>query len=146
MATQKILTRDFILCFISQFAFSSVFFILIPTIPIYLSRLGETEAGIGILVGVLSVSSLILRPLVGRALLKIPERSFMIAGTLIYAFSSMAYLIAKPFWPFLVVRIFQGIGLAFFATASFTLVSRISPQAHRFCSGPFVRCGPHEPP
>jgi len=29
------------------------------------------------------------------------------------------------------VRIFQGIGLAFFATASFTLVSRISPQAHR---------------
>jgi len=131
MATQKILTRDFILCFFAQFGFSSVFFILIPTIPIYLSRLGSTEAGIGILIGALSVSSLILRPLVGRALLKIPERSFMIAGTLIYAFSSMAYLIAKPFWPFLVVRIFQGIGLAFFATASFTLVSRISPQAHR---------------
>src|SRR4030067_565285 len=90
MATQKILTRDFILCFFAQFGFSSVFFILIPTIPIYLSRLGSTEAGIGILIGALSVSSLILRPLVGRALLKIPERSFMIAGTLIYALSSLA--------------------------------------------------------
>jgi hypothetical protein len=77
MATQKILTRDFVLCFFAQFAFSSVFFILIPTIPIYLSRLGATEAGIGILVGVLSVSSLILRPLVGRALLKIPEKKFI---------------------------------------------------------------------
>src|SRR4030042_1328992 len=100
MATQKILTRDFFLCFFSQVGFSAVFFTLTPTIPIYLSRLGSTEARIGILIGALSVSSLILRPLVGRALLKIPERSFMIAGTLIYAFSSMAYLIAKPFCPF----------------------------------------------
>ncbi len=55
----------------------------------------------------------------------------MIIGTLLYALSSIAYLIAKPFWPFLMVRIFQGIGLAFFATASFTLVSRISPANHR---------------
>jgi predicted MFS family arabinose efflux permease len=131
MATQKIFTRDFVLSFFAQFAFSSVFFILIPTIPIYLSRLGSKEAEIGVLVGVFSVSSLFLRPFVGRALLKIPERSFMIAGALLYAFSSIAYLIAKPFWPLLIVRIFQGIGLALFATASFTLVTRISPEARR---------------
>src|SRR4030066_1254919 len=131
MTARKILTRDFILSFFAQAAFSSLFFILIPTIPIYLSRLGATEAGIGILVGALSVSSLILRPFIGRALLKGRERDFMIAGTLLYAISSAAYLIAKPFWPFLVVRIFQGIGLALFATASFTLVARISPSAHR---------------
>ena len=131
MAIKKIITRDFVLCFFAQFAFSSVFFTLIPTIPIYLSRLGSTEAEIGVLVGTLSVSSLFLRPLVGRALLKISERDFMIVGNLLYAFSSIAYLIAKPFWPFLIVRILQGIGLAFFATASFTLVSRISPEGHR---------------
>ena len=131
MATQKILTREFVLCFFAQFGFSSVFFILIPTIPIYLSRLGSTDAGIGILVGVLSVSALILRPLVGRALLKIPEKRFMIGGSLLYAFSSMAYLFAKPFWPILIVRVFQGIGLAIFQTASFTLITKISPDAHR---------------
>jgi predicted MFS family arabinose efflux permease len=131
MATQKILTRDFVLCFFAQFAFSSVFFILIPTIPIYLSRSGSTDAGIGILVGVLSVSSLILRPLIGRALLKIPEKKFMIVGSLLYALSSIAYLFAEPFWPILIVRVFQGIGLAVFQTASFTLITRISPDAHR---------------
>jgi MFS family permease len=131
MAAQKIFTRDFVLNFLAQFAFSSVFFILIPTIPIYLSRLGSTDVGIGILVGSLSVSSLVLRPLVGRALLKIHERKFMIVGAILYALSSIAYLIAKPFWPFLIVRVFQGIGLALFATASFTLIIRISPEAHR---------------
>lgn len=128
---QKIFTRDFVLSFFAQFTFSSVFSILIPTIPIYLSRMGAKEAEIGVLVGSLSVSSLVLRPLVGRALLKIPERRFMIVGALFYALSSIAYLFAPPFWPLLAVRVFQGIGLAFFSTASFTLVANITPESHR---------------
>jgi len=131
MALRQILTRNFVLSFFAQVAFSSVFFILIPTIPIYLQQLGTTEAGIGVLVGALSVSSLVLRPFIGRALLKGGEKNFMIAGALLYAVSSAAYLIAKPFWPFFMVRVFQGIGLALFATSSFTLVTRISPSAHR---------------
>jgi MFS family permease len=86
---------------------------------------------IGILIGVFSVSSLVLRPFVGRALLRIPERKFMIAGTLLFALTSLAYLVAPPFWSFLIVRIFQGIGLAFFYTASFTLIANISSKEHR---------------
>jgi MFS family permease len=131
MMPQKVLTRDFVLSFFAQFAFSSVFYILIPTLPIYLSNLGAKEAEIGVLVGAFSVSSLFLRPLVGRALLKIPERSFMIAGALFYASSSIAYLFAPPFWPLLAVRVFQGIGLALFSTASFTLVANIIPETNR---------------
>lgn len=131
MATQKILTRDFVLCFFAQFTFSSVFYILIPTLPIYLSRLGAKEAEIGVLIGAFSVSSLVFRPIVGKALLKIPERSFMIVGTLFFASSSVAYLFAPPFWPLLAVRVFQGIGLAFFSTASFTLLANIIPEANR---------------
>ena len=131
MASDKIFTRDFTLGFLAQFAFSSVFFILIPTVPIYLSKLGSTEAGIGVLIGAMSASSIVLRPLVGRTLLRAHEKDFMIAGALIYAFSSIAYLISKPLWPFLIVRILQGIGLALFATASFTLILRISPEARR---------------
>ena len=52
MTTQKIFTRDFVLCFLAQFALSSVFFILPPTLPIYLSALGTREAEIGVLIGV----------------------------------------------------------------------------------------------
>jgi len=131
MATKKILNRDFVLSFFAQFTFSSVFSILIPTIPIYLSRMEAKEAEIGILVGALSVSSLVLRPLIGRALLRIPEKNLMIVGALLYILSSIAYLFAPPFWPLLAVRVFQGIGLAFFSTASFTLVANITPDTHR---------------
>jgi MFS family permease len=128
---RKILTRDFIFGFISQFAFSISYHVLYPTLPIYLSRLGSTEVDIGILIGILGVSSLVFRPFIGRALLKTPEKNFMIAGAILFAFASISYLIALPFWPFFIVRIIQGMGLAFFYTASFTFISNISPDAHR---------------
>src|SRR4030043_205530 len=90
---RKIFTRDFILCFLAQFTFTFVFFNLIPTLPIYLSRLGSAEAEIGVLIGSSAASSLVFRPFV--------------------------------------VRVFQGIGFAFFSTASFTFIANISSKTHR---------------
>lgn len=133
MTTQtirKILTREFTLGFFSQFAFISVFYILIPTLPIYLLKSGCKEAEIGVLIGIFFVSALALRPFVGRALLGIPEKIFMIAGAVLFALTSVAYLWAPPFWPLFILRAFQGIGLALFHTASFTLIANISPEAH----------------
>jgi MFS family permease len=134
MTTQtmrSIVTRDFILASIVQFALAFFFSILLPTLPIYLSQSGSKEAEIGVLMGILAVSSLILRPVVGRTLLKIPEQIFMTAGALLYAITSVAYLFAPPFWPFLIVRVLHGIGVAFASTALFTFIANISPEAHR---------------
>jgi MFS family permease len=134
MMTQKIreiLTRDFILAFFAQFAFSFVFHSFIPTLPIYLSRSGSNEVEIGVLIGIFAVSSFVLRPFIGKALLRIPEKKFMIAGALLLALTSVGYLFTPPFWPFLIVRVFQGIGFAFFQTASLTLIANISSEARR---------------
>jgi len=130
-AMRNIVSRDFILASTVQFAFAFVFSILLPTLPVYLSQSGSNDVEIGVLMGILGVSSLILRPLVGRALLKIPEQIFMTAGALLYALTSVAFLFTPPFWPFLIVRVFQGIGMAFANTALYTLVANISPEAHR---------------
>ena len=129
--TQKIFTRDFVFALLAQFASVSIVQILIPTLPIYLSREGSTEAEIGVLIGIFFFSSLVLRPFVGKALLKYHEKHFMIAGAVLYGLTSIAYLAAPPFWPFLTVRVFQGIAFAFFQTASITLIVNISPEAHR---------------
>ena len=129
--TQKILTRDFVLCLFAQFTFAFVYHSLIPTLPIYLSRLGSTEAEIGVLIGIFFFSSVVLRPFIGRALTKIPEKNFMTIGALLFALTSAAYLFASPFWPLLIVRLFQGFGFACFGTASFTLIANISSKSHR---------------
>jgi MFS family permease len=130
-AIRKILTRDFILAFFAQFTFTLANHILIPTLPIYLSRLDSKETEIGILVGIFTVSSLVLRPFTGKILLRTPEKKMMIIGALLFGLSSIGYLVALPFWPFFLVRLFQGIGYAFFYTASFTLIANISLEAHR---------------
>ncbi len=127
----KIFSRDYLLSFFAQFSFSSVFCILIPAIPIYLHRFGAKEGEIGFLIGIFSVSSLAFRPFVGRALLTVPERNFMIAGTFLYMLSCLAYLVAPPFWPLLIVRSIHGVGMALFATSSFTLLANMTPEAHR---------------
>jgi predicted MFS family arabinose efflux permease len=128
---RRIFTRDFIFVFISQFTFSVAYHVLYPTLPIYLSRLGITEVDIGILVGTVGVSSLLVRPFIGRALLRTPEKHFMLGGALFSVLSYAAYLVAPPFWPLFIVRILHGLGLAFFFTASFTFVSNISADKHR---------------
>ena len=131
MATDKIFTRSFIFVFLAQFVLSCAYSLFIPTLPIYLSRLGSREEAIGILIGVMSVSSLVLRPLVGKALLKIPERDFMFGGALLFALSSAAYIFAPPFWPLFIVRVIQGVGAACFYTASVTFVTKTSPETRR---------------
>ena len=86
---------------------------------------------IGVIVGTFFFCSLVLRPFVGKALLRTPEKKFMITGSLLFALSSLTYLFAPPFWPLLIVRVVQGIGFAFFHTAAFTLAGNISPETHR---------------
>ncbi len=101
MTVPKTLRRAFLLSFLAQFTFSFVFCILIPTLPIYLLRFGAKEGEIGFIIGIFSVSSLILRPFVGKALLSIPERDFMVAGndsvcTLLPCLSRRPSFLAAP--------------------------------------------------
>src|SRR5512139_175974 len=103
--SEKILNREFVLACLAQFILSFAYTLLIPTLPIHLSRSGSTEVEIGVLIGTLNLSSMILRPFVGRALLKISERTFMLSGTLLFSLSSLAYLWAAPFWALLIVRV-----------------------------------------
>jgi predicted MFS family arabinose efflux permease len=55
----------------------------------------------------------------------------METGAVLFVLTSIAYLFAPPFWPLLIVRILQGVGMAFFYTSSVTFVTTITPEAHR---------------
>jgi len=131
MASPRILTREFILCFFAQFTISSVLCLLIPTLPIYFSRFGAKESEIGVLIGAFNVTALVVRPFVGKALSRVSGKNFMLGGALLYAAASVGYLLVPPLWPHLFVRILHGVGLGLFSTASFTLVSNLSSEKHR---------------
>jgi predicted MFS family arabinose efflux permease len=127
----RILNRDFILGFCALFSFLVACYALVPTLPIYLAALGSDETTIGLLVGVYSASALIFRFLVGGVLPRYTERTVMMFGALLFAVTFPASIIFHPFWPFFVVRFFQGIAYAALDTAVVAFIVNVIPPLHR---------------
>jgi len=128
---RKVFTRDFILVFLAYFAYMFAFFTLVPTLPVYLAGLGSNEGEIGTLIGIYSISALVSRLLAGGAISRYSEKSVMIVAALLFAVSFLAYVILRPFWPFLVARLFHGVTYACLDTAVFALIVKITPAVYR---------------
>ena len=129
--TPRLINRNFVLAFGAQMALMSVYQLLVPTLPLYLKRLGSTEIEVGILVGTMGIASVVARPLVGKLLVSVGAKFFMLVGACFCVVASSAYIVVPPFWPFLAARVFHGAGLGFFHTASTSYVVGITESNYR---------------
>jgi predicted MFS family arabinose efflux permease len=130
-AGRSLFTRDFVLLFLAYFVFIAANYALIPTLPIYFTKLGSNARQVGVLVGVMAVAALISRFFVGGVLTKHSEKSAMLFGTAFFALTFPAAIVFFHFWPLFIVRVFQGITFACFHTAAFAYAVNIIPPAHR---------------
>jgi MFS family permease len=128
---RNMLSRDFVVGFLALFVFLSAYFVLIPTLPIYFSGLGSTETEIGVLIGIFGASSLVFRLGVGGALARYSEKRVMMGGAALFALTFLASLVLRPFWPFFMVRFFQGVAFACFDTAVLAFIIKVTPLAYR---------------
>jgi len=128
---KSILNRDFVFCFLAFFIFAAAIHALTPTIPVYLARLGSHEREIGVLVGIFGISSLMSRFIVGACLREFSEKSVMMAGALIFALGSLAFIFLHPFWPFFAVRVMQGVAFACLDTAALAFIVNVIPEVYR---------------
>jgi MFS family permease len=128
---RDILTRDFVLGVLSLFGFMTAFYALLPTLPIYLKGLGSGAREIGVLVGAYSASSLASRLFVGRALLRYSGKRVMTLGATVFAITFLACIVVRPFWPFLTIRLFQGIAFACLDTAALAYIVDTIPPKYR---------------
>jgi MFS family permease len=124
-------THDFTLILITQFVFFSAAQLLLPTLPLYLAKLGSSKTQIGILMGTMSLACVISRPLVGRALVRAHEKHFMIAGAAVSAACSVAYLVMPLFWALVPVRAAQGSAVGMFHTSTTTYAANSSEPSRR---------------
>lgn len=130
-AITNIMTRDFVLGFLAFFIFFVANFSLTPTMPIYLRNLGSNAREIGALVGILGIASLVCRLLVGRVLRMCSEKRVMMFGAAVFAFTFLAFILFRPFWPLLAVRFLQGAAFSCMDTAAITCVITVVPLAYR---------------
>ncbi len=110
-----------------SFPLSFIAFIL----PVYASDLGSSPLEIGILYSIVSLCSILIRPVVGRWIDKRGRRSGVIIGVLAYTIAVGLYLIAGSYGLILLARVVQSIGASFLWVSINAMVADISQDSDR---------------
>ena len=104
---------------------------LLPTLPLYLDRVGATKLQIGIVMGSFAIGLLLFRPFLGKLADSRGRKIVLLIGTLIAAAAPLGYLFVKSIPLLFVLRGFHGISLAAFSTGFTTLVADLAPPEKR---------------
>lgn len=108
---------------------TSALFLLLP---VYLQQAGNSHAQIGLVAGLLRISSLIARPFVGRLLDRFGRRPVVTAGAALGIAAILSlYLFPHFGLPFLGMRVLQGMATACIDSGLSTVVADLSPPAAR---------------
>ncbi|MCH1626669.1 MFS transporter [Fredinandcohnia quinoae] len=129
--TEKIWTRDFTLICFSNFFIFLGFQMTLPTIPLFVEKLGGNDQLIGIVVGIFTFSALLIRPYAGHALESKGRRFVYLIGLGIFVISVGSYGFAASLLFLFVLRIIQGVGWGFSTTASGTIATDLIPPERR---------------
>ncbi len=98
----------------------------------YLEGLGANAAQIGLYMGALAFGSVVVRPLVGKAVDTYGRKQLIYSGLLLMILSTSGYFFCRTLnWAILVIRILHGIGFGCYITGIFTIVADDAPIRRR---------------
>ncbi|MBG9588552.1 MFS transporter [Cytobacillus firmus] len=129
--SEKIWSRDFVLILMSNFFIFLGFQMTLPTIPLFVEKLGGNDQLIGIVVGIFTFSALLLRPYAGHMLETKGRRFVYLTGLAIFVLSVGSFGFINSLIFLFVLRIIQGFGWGFSTTASGTIATDLIPAKRR---------------
>lgn len=106
------------------------FFLLQAALPKYMENRGFSNGLIGLVIGALSVSAILPRPALGRAMDRGRLLPLLVASA-VMMLSSPLYGVGTMLWVLLVVRLFQGVSSGIFMTGGPLLVAELTPEGRR---------------
>ncbi|TCP57606.1 putative MFS family arabinose efflux permease [Tumebacillus sp. BK434] len=124
-------TKDFFATAVSNLFLFLGFQMLIPTLPVYVSSMGGDETQIGLVIGIFTISALLIRPFAGQWLDTMGRRKILLAGLLIYILSVIGYAFAAAVTLVLLLRVVHGLGWGMTTTSYGTIVADIIPPKRR---------------
>jgi MFS family permease len=128
---EKLFSRNFVLTSLSTFTLFTSFYFLLITLPIYIEKIGGTESEIGLILGVFTISAVLLRPFIGKEVDRRGRKIILISGIVIFFISMLLYDYTQNVTSLLLLRILQGIGWGAATTAATTLIADIAPPKRR---------------
>jgi MFS family permease len=130
VAPPRLASRAFILVCLSTFLGYAHLGLLTPVLPLFIQEQGGSALLVGLTTAAFSVTSFILRPMIGRLVDTWSARGVMSIGTIALGLSGLGYLVYQPLWLFL-VRSVHGLAWAGYNTGAKVLVSTTAPSERR---------------
>nr|WP_207720969.1 MFS transporter [Clostridium gasigenes] len=109
----------------------SGFYLLMPTLPMFIKEIGGSESQVGFIVGVFTISAVIVRPIVGGLMDKYGRRVFIISGLIFFAITMYFYDFVTVIIFLVILRILHGISWALATTSIGTAVTDVIPKSRR---------------
>lgn len=129
---ERLWTKPFIQLTAGMLFLFTGFYLLLPTMPLFIKQLGGSESQVGFVVGVFTLSAVIFRPIVGGLLDRYGRRSFIIWGLLLFVVAMYLYSWVGGIVVLLVLRIVvHGMSWALSTTAVGTAITDVIPPARR---------------
>lgn len=128
---ETLFSKNFVLTSLSTFTLFTSFYFLLITLPIYIEKIGGTESEIGLVLGVFTISAVLLRPFIGKEVDRRGRKIILISGIVVFFISMLLYDYTKNVTSLLLLRVLHGIGWGAATTAATTLIADIAPPKRR---------------
>jgi len=131
---ERLFTSSFLLIWITAFFAFAGFNMLLPILPLYVMTIGGTESQVGLVIGVITVitvTSVTIRPWIGRESDRHGKKFILVWGTLALAISAVSYTLATSVLVLIILRLFHGLPWAATTTASPAMVADMSTPKRR---------------
>jgi MFS family permease len=128
---ERLWTKNYIMLTITSLLLFSGFYLLMPTLPMFIKQLGGSESQIGFIIGVFTISSVIFRPIIGGLMDRYGRSIFIISGLLFFAITMYFYDWVTGVIFLVILRILHGISWAAATTSIGTAVTDVIPPSRR---------------
>jgi len=119
---------NFLLLLVATIFFTSTYYILLPVLPLYLKTLGGNYLQIGFIMGIFSISSLILRPISGNFADRMGRKTLLYSSIIVFLLTPLFYLLTPSLWSASLIQIFYGFSVGAFTVASTTMATDLIPN------------------
>ncbi|ABB13813.1 MFS transporter [Carboxydothermus hydrogenoformans] len=129
---ETIWSKDFTLLWIVNFLMAAGFYFLLPTMPVYATKvIGANESQVGLVTGVYTLSAVAIRPLGGYALDSVGRRKVFLWALALFALFMGSYYFATNLFFLLMLRLLHGFCWGVTTVGGSTIAADILPPQRR---------------
>lgn len=128
----KLWTKNFILICMANLLIFTSFYFLLPTLPVFVVRvLKGDEGNVGYIIGVLSLTAVLVRPLAGFLLDAVGRKKILALAVIGFALAMVSYNLVTSMALLFALRALHGFTWGFTTTGAGTIAADVVPPHRR---------------